>query len=109
MRRAQAGARLCSSSQACGILRDFVSVPAREMRETNGLLREELEGLRRRLGRQEKLQESLVVLELEKEVGSGGDSGCPCGCPLSGGSWGFSLAFWFPHPEMWKCWTGVVG
>ncbi|XP_047569347.1 mitotic spindle assembly checkpoint protein MAD1 isoform X1 [Lutra lutra] len=39
----------------------------REMRETNGLLREELEGLRRRLGRQEKLQESLVVLELEKE------------------------------------------
>ncbi|XP_077763668.1 mitotic spindle assembly checkpoint protein MAD1 isoform X4 [Canis aureus] len=39
----------------------------REMRETNGLLREELEGLRRRLGRQEKMQESLVVLELEKE------------------------------------------
>uniref|UniRef100_A0A673TAT9 Mitotic spindle assembly checkpoint protein MAD1 n=1 Tax=Suricata suricatta TaxID=37032 RepID=A0A673TAT9_SURSU len=40
----------------------------REMRETNGLLREEVEGLRRRLGRQEKLQESLAVLELEKEV-----------------------------------------
>uniref|UniRef100_A0ABI7W3U0 Mitotic arrest deficient 1 like 1 n=1 Tax=Felis catus TaxID=9685 RepID=A0ABI7W3U0_FELCA len=39
----------------------------REMRETNGLLREELEGLRRRLGRQEKMQESLAVLELEKE------------------------------------------
>uniref|UniRef100_A0A452QBD3 Mitotic arrest deficient 1 like 1 n=1 Tax=Ursus americanus TaxID=9643 RepID=A0A452QBD3_URSAM len=39
----------------------------REMRESNGLLREELEGLRRRLGRQEKMQESLVVLELEKE------------------------------------------
>ncbi|XP_064449481.1 mitotic spindle assembly checkpoint protein MAD1 isoform X7 [Mirounga angustirostris] len=39
----------------------------REMRETNGLLREEVEGLRRRLGRQEKMQESLVVLELEKE------------------------------------------
>ncbi|XP_026898179.1 mitotic spindle assembly checkpoint protein MAD1 isoform X3 [Acinonyx jubatus] len=39
----------------------------REMRETNGLLREELEGLRRRLGLQEKMQESLAVLELEKE------------------------------------------
>uniref|UniRef100_A0A452TMB2 Mitotic arrest deficient 1 like 1 n=1 Tax=Ursus maritimus TaxID=29073 RepID=A0A452TMB2_URSMA len=39
----------------------------REMRESNGLLREELEGLRRGLGSQEKMQESLVVLELEKE------------------------------------------
>ncbi|XP_077614905.1 mitotic spindle assembly checkpoint protein MAD1 isoform X2 [Crocuta crocuta] len=39
----------------------------RELRETNGLLREELEGLRRRLGRQEEMQESLAVLELEKE------------------------------------------
>ncbi|XP_062945973.1 mitotic spindle assembly checkpoint protein MAD1 isoform X2 [Cynocephalus volans] len=39
----------------------------REMRETNGLLREELEGLQRRLGRQEKMQETLVGLELEKE------------------------------------------
>ncbi|XP_057551689.1 mitotic spindle assembly checkpoint protein MAD1 isoform X2 [Hippopotamus amphibius kiboko] len=39
----------------------------REMQDTNGLLREELEGLQRRLGRQEKLQESLVDLELEKE------------------------------------------
>ncbi|XP_034525588.1 mitotic spindle assembly checkpoint protein MAD1 isoform X2 [Ailuropoda melanoleuca] len=39
----------------------------REMRESNGLLREELDGLRRRLGRQEKMQENLVVLELEKE------------------------------------------
>lgn len=38
------------------------------MRETNGLLREELEGLRRKLGRQEKMQENLVDLELEKEV-----------------------------------------
>lgn len=45
-----------------------VSGPAREMRETNGLLREELEGLRRKLGRQEKMQENLVDLELEKEV-----------------------------------------
>ncbi|TKC49778.1 hypothetical protein EI555_002499 [Monodon monoceros] len=40
----------------------------REMRDTNGLLREELEGLQRRLGRQEKMQETLVDLELEKEV-----------------------------------------
>ncbi|ELV11019.1 Mitotic spindle assembly checkpoint protein MAD1 [Tupaia chinensis] len=39
----------------------------REMRETNGLLREELDGLQRRLGRQEKMQETLVDLELEKE------------------------------------------
>ncbi|KAM4877677.1 mitotic spindle assembly checkpoint protein MAD1 isoform 1-T2 [Thomomys bottae] len=39
----------------------------REMRETNGLLTEELEGLQRKLGRQEKLQEALVDLELEKE------------------------------------------
>lgn len=40
------------------------------MRETNGLLTEELEGLQRRLGRQEKMQEALVDLELEKEVRS---------------------------------------
>lgn len=39
----------------------------RETRDTNGLLLEELEGLQRRLGRQEKLQETLVDLELEKE------------------------------------------
>lgn len=38
------------------------------MRDTNGLLMEELEGLQRRLGRQEKMQEALVGLELEKEV-----------------------------------------
>ncbi|KAM5228552.1 mitotic spindle assembly checkpoint protein MAD1 [Ctenodactylus gundi] len=39
----------------------------REIKDTNGLLTEELEGLRRRLGRQEKMQEELVGLELEKE------------------------------------------
>nr|XP_020007666.1 mitotic spindle assembly checkpoint protein MAD1-like [Castor canadensis] len=39
----------------------------REMKETNGLLTEELEGLQRKLGRQEKLQGALVDLELEKE------------------------------------------
>ncbi|XP_065779755.1 mitotic spindle assembly checkpoint protein MAD1 isoform X2 [Muntiacus reevesi] len=39
----------------------------RETRDTSGLLREELEGLQRRLGRQEKMQETLVDLELEKE------------------------------------------
>ena len=76
-------------------MRDSVSGPAREMRETNGLLREELEGLRRRLGRQEKMQESLVVLELEKEVGSGSQWSVPCGCPL-GDPGGFGLAFQFP-------------
>lgn len=85
--RARGGTPLHSSSWACGVLRDFVSGPAREMRESNGLLREELEGLRRRLGRQEKMQESLVVLELEKEVGPGdSERVVPCGCPLS--AWG---------------------
>ncbi|GAB1290401.1 Mitotic spindle assembly checkpoint protein MAD1 [Apodemus speciosus] len=39
----------------------------REMKETNGLLTEELEGLQRKLGRQEKMQEALFDLELEKE------------------------------------------
>ncbi|XP_051017121.1 mitotic spindle assembly checkpoint protein MAD1 [Acomys russatus] len=39
----------------------------REMKDTNGLLTEELEGLQRKLGRQEKMQEALVDLELEKE------------------------------------------
>ncbi|KAG8509967.1 Mitotic spindle assembly checkpoint protein MAD1 [Galemys pyrenaicus] len=48
-------------------LRDYLW-SFRETRETNGLLREELEGLQRRLGRQEKMQENLVDLELEKEV-----------------------------------------
>lgn len=41
------------------------------MKETNGLLTEELESLQRKLGRQEKMQEALVDLELEKEVSSG--------------------------------------
>lgn len=49
-------------------MNDSVSDSARETRDTNGLLREELEGLQRRLGRQEKMQETLVDLELEKEV-----------------------------------------
>lgn len=39
----------------------------REVRDANGLLREEVEGLQRRLSRQEKMQESLVDLELEQE------------------------------------------
>ncbi|XP_033049849.1 mitotic spindle assembly checkpoint protein MAD1 isoform X2 [Trachypithecus francoisi] len=43
------------------------STHLREMRETNGLLQEELEGLQRKLGRQEKMQETLVGLELENE------------------------------------------
>lgn len=49
-------------------MNDSVSDSARETRDANGLLREELEGLQRRLGRQEKMQETLVDLELEKEV-----------------------------------------
>lgn len=53
-----------------GCSSDSISGPAREMRETNGLLREEVEGLQRKLGRQEKMQENLVDLELEKEVRS---------------------------------------
>ena len=52
----------------CGCLNDCASGSARETQDTNGLLREELEGLQRRLGRQEKMQETLVDLELEKEV-----------------------------------------
>ncbi|XP_053411509.1 mitotic spindle assembly checkpoint protein MAD1 isoform X2 [Nycticebus coucang] len=43
------------------------NIRLREMRETHGLLQEELEGLQRRLGRQEKMQETLISLELEKE------------------------------------------
>ena len=49
------------------------------MREANGLLREEVEGLQRRLSRQEKMQESLVDLELEKEVRAGAGEAAPCG------------------------------
>lgn len=83
-----------------------VSGLAREMRETNGLLREELEGLRRRLGRQEKMQESLVVLELEKEVGPRGQWAVPCGCPLSvRGPLGVSVQCSSSPPETWKCWA----
>ena len=44
---------------------------SKAMKETNGLLTEELEGLQRKLSRQEKMQEALVDLELEKEVSSG--------------------------------------
>lgn len=51
------------------------------MRETNGLLQEELEGLQRKLGRQEKMQETLVGLELENEVRTCVVCGS-CGCPL---------------------------
>lgn len=39
----------------------------REMSETNVLLQEELEGLQRRLARQEQVQQAMVDLELEKE------------------------------------------
>uniref|UniRef100_A0A8C0GXK9 Mitotic spindle assembly checkpoint protein MAD1 n=1 Tax=Chelonoidis abingdonii TaxID=106734 RepID=A0A8C0GXK9_CHEAB len=39
----------------------------REMKENNGLLREEVEGLQRKLERYEKVQADLVTLELENE------------------------------------------
>uniref|UniRef100_A0A7M4FGT3 Mitotic spindle assembly checkpoint protein MAD1 n=1 Tax=Crocodylus porosus TaxID=8502 RepID=A0A7M4FGT3_CROPO len=39
----------------------------REMKENNGLLKEEVEGLQRKLERYEKVQASLVALELENE------------------------------------------
>ncbi|XP_056680270.1 mitotic spindle assembly checkpoint protein MAD1-like [Monodelphis domestica] len=39
----------------------------REMKENSGLLKEEVEGLQRKLERHEKLQEDMVALELEKE------------------------------------------
>lgn len=42
----------------------------REMKENNGLLKEEVEGLQRKLERYEKVQASLVALELENEVRS---------------------------------------
>lgn len=42
----------------------------REMKENNGLLKEEVEGLQRKLERYEKVQEQLVTVELENEVRS---------------------------------------
>lgn len=77
-------ARLAPGSvpSACGCWADSFWL-CREMKETNGLLTEELEGLQRKLGRQEKLQGALVDLELEKEVSPG--VGCTCGtalCPV---------------------------
>lgn len=38
------------------------------MKENNGLLKEEVEGLQRKLERYEKVQAQLVTLELENEV-----------------------------------------
>lgn len=40
------------------------------MKENNGLLKEEVEGLQRKLERYEKVQAQLVTLELENEVRS---------------------------------------
>lgn len=42
----------------------------REMKENNGLLKEEVEGLQRKLERYEKVQAQLVTVELENEVRS---------------------------------------
>lgn len=77
------------------------------MRETNGLLTEELEGLQRKLGRQEKMQEALVDLELEKEVSSGWVV-CP-GLPsaLSGAPWASPLHV--VVGQLWGCCACVVG
>ena len=40
------------------------------MKENNGLLKEEVEGLQRKLERYEKVQAQLVAVELENEVRS---------------------------------------
>lgn len=40
------------------------------MKENNGLLKEEVEGLQRKLERYEKVQAQLVTVELENEVRS---------------------------------------
>lgn len=63
------------------------------MRETNGLLTEELEGLQRKLGRQEKMQEALVDLELEKEVSSGCIISPAIRCPVQS-TLGISVPRW---------------
>lgn len=42
----------------------------REMKENNGLLKEEVEGLQRKLERYEKVQAQLATVELENEVSS---------------------------------------
>lgn len=43
----------------------------RESRENCSLLKEEVEGLRKKLERTERTKEELVNMELEKEVNSG--------------------------------------
>lgn len=48
----------------------IVSLYHREMKENNGLLKEEVEGLQRKLERYEKVQAQLVTVELENEVRS---------------------------------------
>lgn len=48
----------------------IISSHSREMKENNGLLKEEVEGLQRKLERYEKVQAQLVAVELENEVRS---------------------------------------
>lgn len=48
----------------------IISSHHREMKENNGLLKEEVEGLQRKLERYEKVQAQLVTVELENEVRS---------------------------------------
>lgn len=77
------------------------------MKETNGLLTEELEGLQRKLGRQEKMQEALVDLELEKEVSSGYIVSPGLSSALSGAPWASPLHV--VAGQLWGCCACVVG
>lgn len=57
---------VCECSQ--GLTVCFVCSLSRESRENCSLLKEEVEGLRRKLERMQKTKEDLVNMELEKEV-----------------------------------------
>lgn len=52
----------------CRIICCSMSAPLRENKENCSLLKEEAEGLKRKLERMAKAKEDLVSLELEKEV-----------------------------------------
>ncbi|KPP66726.1 hypothetical protein Z043_114744, partial [Scleropages formosus] len=49
-------------------LQEQVELQRRETKENSSLLKEEMEGLRKKLERMEKIKEDMVNLELEKEV-----------------------------------------
>ncbi|KAG9349823.1 hypothetical protein JZ751_026176 [Albula glossodonta] len=58
-------------------LQEQVEYQRRETKENSSLLKEESEGLRRKLERLEKIKEDMVNLELEKEPALEGLSSCP--------------------------------